>query len=100
MKKIFVYITFPGDPSVGMQPEYFKMEIPDFREFKDDYPSKEYETYMEMDRKTLKDFYGQMLDRDCIVEYSFEVEEREKRYEQLAQNYNKNWDHSDFHVIK
>lgn len=72
MSIIAATITLPGDPSVGLFSQYYKMELPDFREFKDDFPGNEYTTYMEQWRKQIHAIYSSMIDEHCIVTFSFE----------------------------
>jgi hypothetical protein len=65
MNKIKAFITIKNDPSVGIMPEYYTMELPDFREYEPD--------YTEQNRKTIKTFYWQLADSDCHVVFDFEV---------------------------
>ena len=72
MPNISATIFFRNDPSVGLQSDYYQMELPDFREFKDDFPGKDYTTYMEGWRKKIQAIYSSMLDEPCSVSFSFE----------------------------
>lgn len=71
MNKITAIITFRGDISVGLPGATYTMELPDFREITPD--------YTEANRKTIKQFYGELRDEGCHVVFSFETTPTEKQ---------------------
>lgn len=78
--KIITYIHFPMDPSVGLQPTTYQMEIMDFRMLKDDFAPdfEEYLKFVENVREEIKRIYTWIEGEYCAVRFDYEIEEMEK----------------------
>lgn len=74
---IKAYVTFLNDPSVGIHPEYYTLEVPDFRLQCNTDDAIELET--RINRETIKTTYEIIQgDSSCTVKFEWEVEREER----------------------
>lgn len=84
---IKITIHFKNDPSVGLQPETYEMQVPDFREGWTETPEM-LKTYIGEKRNEIAEMYDDFQGESyCSVMFQWELEEFEKEELSIEEKY-------------